>query len=654
VPVTPTYPGVYIEEVPSGVHPIAGVATSIAAFVDFFKRGPLNEAVQIFSFADLERVFGGLDTRSEASYALQQFFRNGGAQAWVVRVASPDGTNVPTKAAVVARRAASNADAITFTAISEGEWANSVRVRIDPAPADPANRFNVSVLEVATRDGRTAVARQEDFLDLSMQPADPRFVVTVVNGSSELVRVTVNGTGLPAPSGTVATADFTPTAATTERKVNVAWEYNDPSFTNENQDVSLGLGPIPTVDDAAARLEAAIRGAKPTNDAWAGTTVRAVGQRLQALAGISRPGSVLTFANVGADATATTNLHLEAATAEENVTSYALGSPAGTVRKQASPVSGRDGIPPKGMELVGSGAVSPPTGIFALDKVDLFNILCLPRVGQTSGTNAFPTADVSNTLSSAINYCSTRRAFLVVDTPSDVTNLIQFKQWLSGTLDALRDRNAAVYFPRIVSPDPLDEFRPRSFGASGTIAGLYARIDATRGVWKAPAGTEATLRNIQRLEYKLTDPENGVLNPLGINCLRTFDVYGNVSWGARTLEGADQQASDWKYVPVRRFALFLEESLYRGTKWVVFEPNDEPLWAQIRLNVGAFMHDLFRQGAFQGTTPREAYLVKCDKETTTQTDINNGVVNILVGFAPLKPAEFVIIRIQQLAGQIET
>jgi phage tail sheath protein FI len=104
---------------------------------------------------------------------------------------------------------------------------------------------------------------------------------------------------------------------------------------------------------------------------------------------------------------------------------------------------------------------------------------------------------------------------------------------------------------------------------------------------------------------------------------------------------------------VRRTALFIEESLYRGTQWVVFEPNDEPLWAQIRLNVGAFMQNLFRQGAFQGKTPREAYFVKCDKETTTQNDINLGIVNILVGFAPLKPAEFVIIKIQQIAGQIE-
>jgi len=152
----------------------------------------------------------------------------------------------------------------------------------------------------------------------------------------------------------------------------------------------------------------------------------------------------------------------------------------------------------------------------------------------------------------------------------------------------------------------------------------------------------------------LTDMENGELNKLGINCLRAFPVYGMLVWGARTLNGADELASEWKYTPVRRTALFIEESLYRGTKWIVFEPNDESLWAQIRLNIGAFMHNLFRQGAFQGKTPSEAYMVKCDKETTTQNDINSGIVNILVGFAPLKPAEFVMIKIQQLAGQIET
>ena len=139
---------------------------------------------------------------------------------------------------------------------------------------------------------------------------------------------------------------------------------------------------------------------------------------------------------------------------------------------------------------------------------------------------------------------------------------------------------------------------------------------------------------------------------MGVNCLSIFPIFGAIAWGASTLRGADQMTSEYKYIPVRRLALFIEESLYRGLKWVVFEPNDEPLWMQIRLNTGAFMHDLFIQGAFQGQTPKEAYLVKCDRETTTQNDINQGIVNIWVGFAPLKPAEFVKLHIQQLAGKI--
>ena len=220
-----------------------------------------------------------------------------------------------------------------------------------------------------------------------------------------------------------------------------------------------------------------------------------------------------------------------------------------------------------------------------------------------------------------------------MDTPKGVDELQEIKNRMANIP---RHRNAALFYPRVKIPDPLDDFRLRSVGASGTMAGLFARIDGSRGVWKAPAGTEATLVNVSTLDDVLTDQENGALNPLAINCLRNFPIYGNVSWGARTLEGSDQQASEWKYIPVRRLALFLEESLYRGTKWVVFEPNDEPLWAQIRLNIGAFMQNLFRQGAFQGRRRREAYFVKCDKETTTQNDINLGIVNIHVGFAPLK------------------
>jgi phage tail sheath protein FI len=206
---------------------------------------------------------------------------------------------------------------------------------------------------------------------------------------------------------------------------------------------------------------------------------------------------------------------------------------------------------------------------------------------------------------------------------------------------------SAIFFPRVTINDNGLKV---NVGASGAIAGLMARIDGTRGVWKAPAGTEADLRGVVGLERRFSDRENGVLNPRAINTQRVFP-NGIVSWGARTMDGDDDFASEYKYIPIRRLALYIEESLYRGLKWVVFEPNDEPLWAQIRLNVGAFMHGLFRKGAFEGTKPQDAYFVKCDGETTTATDRNLGIVNIWVGFAPLKPAEFVIIYLQQMAGQ---
>jgi phage tail sheath protein FI len=251
----------------------------------------------------------------------------------------------------------------------------------------------------------------------------------------------------------------------------------------------------------------------------------------------------------------------------------------------------------------------------------------------------------------ALSYCLRRRAILLVDPPSDVDTIAEA---ITHANAVGRDINAAFFFPRMRAPNPLRGNRVEDFAPGGAVAGVIARTDAARGVWKSAAGVEATLTGVSGLTVKLTDLQNGDLNPLGINCLRDFPVFGRVVWGSRTLAGADALASEWKYLAVRRMALFLEESLYRGTQWVVFEPNDEPLWAQIRLNIGAFMQNLFRQGAFQGKSPREAYFVKCDSETTTQTDINSGIVNIVVGFAPLKPAEFVVITLQQIAGEIPT
>jgi uncharacterized protein len=294
-----------------------------------------------------------------------------------------------------------------------------------------------------------------------------------------------------------------------------------------------------------------------------------------------------------------------------------------------------------------------------LRDADLFTILCLPP--------ASPEASLPDAVwFQALSLCVEERALLLVDPPaptdlpagptdppaSDPVNA--FSAWIAGLGLTAMGRNGAFYFPRIRRPDPLRDGAIGEFAPSGAVAGIMARTDGARGVWKAPAGIEAGIVGASGLTVPLTDGENGRLNPLGINCLRTFPVIGSVVWGARTLRGADVLADDYKYVPVRRLALFLEETLLRGLQWVVFEPNDEALWAQIRLAVGAFLQDLFRQGAFQGVTPRDAYFVRCDVETTTEYDRSRGIVNILVGFAPLKPAEFVVVSIQQKTATTQT
>ena len=518
MPATYTYPGVYVEEIPSGVHTVTGVSTADTAFVDVFQRGPVNTPVRITSYADFVRVFGGLDPRSEAGYAIQQYYLNGGQIAWVVRVTAGA---VDTAKRALPDGGSSPKTTLSVRAISPGLWGNNVQAAVVNAGT---GLFNLVVREVAQVNGRTQVLAAETHRNLSMDKTNARYAVAVVNAASALVQLD-----------------------------------------------DVGLGGVP-----------AGVAATPSGDA-----------------------------------------------------PEAAFQPLG---------GGKDGTLPDSAALIGS-PTAPKSGLYALDAIQpfVFNLLCLPAAANLA-------AGANTVISTAQAYCEAHRAFLIVDIPAAVQTPAQMTAWMT-TNDGLRNRNTAVYFPRLEIPDPLNENRPRNVGAAGTLAGVYARTDAGRGVWKAPAGTEADLRNATPI-YKLGDGENGGLNPLGINTVRTFPVYGNVSWGARTLDGADQRASEWKYIPVRRLALYLEESLYQGLKWAVFEPNDEPLWAQIRLNAGTFMHGLFRQGAFQGRTPREAYFVKCDRETTTQADINLGIVNIIVGFAPLKPAEFVVLKIQQMADQL--
>ena len=517
MPVSPTYPGVYIEEIPSGVRTIAGVATSITAFLGRAIRGPIDEPISIFNFGDFERYFGGLDVDHPMSYAIRDFFGNGGGQAIVVRLYKEETEGVDGCARITY-------ETLNLVASNPGTWGDNLTLSVnwdginndvgDRYDIDPVKLFNLVITDLTT--GTTETISNVTYLDST------RRVDRVLKQSSILV---------------------------------------------------LMDGVIPTVTDRPSE----------TKDVH---------------------GKVIQLSFTG------------------GVDSDALGPD----------------------EYKGSQ--NDKTGMYALAKTDLFNLLCIPPDTR----DGYIDKDI---YSDALAYCRDRRAMLIVDPPS---------MWSDSSMVNLDDigltgedaRNAAVFFPRVKVSDPCRENQIEIFVPCGIVAGIMARTDTQRGVWKAPAGIDAAINGIQGLSVNLTDDENGKLNPLGVNCFRSFPVYGKVLWGSRTLRGADQLADEYKYIPVRRLALYIEESLYRGTKWVVFEPNDEPLWAQIRLNVGAFMNSLFRKGAFQGTTAKDAYMVKCDKETTTQNDINLGIVNILVGFAPLKPAEFVIIKIQQLAGQIQS
>jgi phage tail sheath protein FI len=663
-----SYPGVYIQEVPSGVRTITSVGTSITAFVDFFREGPMNKATEIFGMSEFTRTFGGIDASSEASYGISQFFLNGGSRAIVVRTASATVPSPLVAASVDVLQSGAAVAAATFSAVSEGAWGNRLRVEIDHRSNDPTKLFNLVVTRYASDDADAAPIDSETFRNLSLDSTHARDVVKVLAADSRWIRATVPtaaAAALPAANGTV--SGPLPGGAALQTRLDAA--------SGKKLDITVGTGStfratlgtwtagtVSTAAQLAARLEQAIRtsveaagAAVPTPPCLTGASVTVIdNSRLTVTAGRGDPNrsvtDVVVFANAAADTTATDLGLVTSPPATRNVQQYPLGSTLVNAAAYVRGNQGGDGVPPTADALVGALADANDAGIYALRKADLFNLLCLPRAAAMAAEANGDTL-MRQVVEKAIAFCEQKRAFMLIDIPESVNEVAEMKTWLDAHGN-FRSRNSAVFFPRLQLPDPKADYRLRSFPVSGTMAGLFARTDSDRGVWKAPAGIEATLRGVGDLDYHLTDAENGTLNPLAINCLRIFPIYGLVSWGARTLDGADQTGSEWKYTPVRRLALMLEESLFRGTKWVVFEPNDEPLWARIRLNIGAYMTSLFRQGAFQGLTPKDAFYVKCDAETTTQDDRNKGIVNIEVGFAPLKPAEFVVIKIQQIPGDL--
>lgn len=793
--VTPTTPGVFIQEVPSGVRTITGVATSVALFVGRTERGVLEKPTLVTSFTEYERRFGSGTQQSELTEQVRQFFQNGGQQAYIIRTAFD---------AKVATSKLENIDGsqvvLELEALEAGTLGNALRVEVDYDTATPESTFNLRLFRlVLNQFGELEEQEEETFSNLSMNPAAPNYVETVVNSNSNLVSVLdpnreaedtggspdvdrINGYSLsgqmfaedaadPPPeaaalfsSGTVDSfqisvdgSQFVTATPSSAAAADILSEVNDklsplpgsPSVTvayvpgptgKEHLEIrsalagdggSIRIIPAASQDmaipfelgDAQGGME--VDGFGTRRPAPTGGFLSAIGADLDTRAALNTIGAITvddlteftltepTITKVvtldglvtagatdplylGATATgsslrnvrekfdaiaASVNAAAAADPAfdwraevhglrlvftrnsgnsnftatsfstddtgddiggntETNVRHYSLGS-GGTGDFQVPGQDGLDGEKPK--------LENYDDAFQAADReIDVFNIIILPRDADQSDPDRIALWGPASV------FAQQRRAFLLIDPPEawdEVADVISGPVGINTLRVGVVKDHAAVFWPRIEIP--INGTGVKELDPSGTVAGIMARTDGNRGVWKAPAGLEADLRGITGVDVALSDADNGQLNPQAVNALRVF-AAGIVVWGSRTMDGFDNSGNlDFKFVPVRRFTLFLSESIRRGIQFAVFEPNAEPLWAQLRLAITSFMNNLFRQGAFAGETAREAFFVKVDSETTTQDDINRGVVNVLVGFAPLKPAEFIIVRIQQLAGQVQ-
>ena len=650
-----TYPGVYIQEISSGVRPIAAASTSTAAFVGLAEMGP-DDAALVTSWTEFQRYYGSFIADSYLAYSVFQYFNNGGRQCYIVRVTR---TDAATASVTVNNRANPAVGGVVFTAKNKGAWGNTLVLQILNGSNDPNNEFRINVRRQAQADmipdGFLDTAPLEVLDNLSMDSTAPNYVVTALTQNSNLIDAAVLSANNVMQSG-FHRGGVTPTLPL---NANLSFQINVDYDGWQVVTLPNTLGPSTNLTDIAAGIQAAVVALGATkkktstlaaafaNFTCTVETVSGGGQRLllqsgtNTGAGTENAKSSVQVQGVPAN-NAASQLKLGAANGGRSEDALAPRRPAladiiqlgdaAVVTPVAAVVLGTDGDPATPLTETAFGNV-----FTKLDNKTDFSLLAVP--GEAT----------SVMMDLGMAYCANRPlqdVFYVGETASTDDTLAEAQAFRAKLTKA--NSYGGLYFPWVQALDPTGRSRqPILLPPSGYVAGLFARIDAARGVWKAPAGTEASLNGVVALAVDLSDVQQGNLNPLGVNVIRRFAASGIVVFGARTITSD----AEWTYVPVRRTAIMLRVSIYNGIQWAVFEPNDEPLWSQLRLNIGSFMTTLFRQGAFQGSTPSQAFFVKCDSETTTQADIDLGIVNILVGFAPLKPAEFVVVKISQKAGQ---
>jgi len=651
------HPGVYVEEIPSGSKPIEGVATSVTAFVGRAGRGPVDSATPISSWDEYVAVYGPITRVSDAmGLAVAAFYQNGGKDAYIARVAAAAPIAAPASLAIRGQDAA-NADVIKVHGASPGTWGSELHLRLSK---DSVTSLAFK-LEVGRRvDGVFTV--DETFRDLVMDSGSPDFVLTRINGNSRQVRVSLLPAADPADAqnqyqlgsltgiALATAADFFSTSLRDDMVLTLNIDGRGAKQISLGKKVDLGLAGTDNKvdgDKVVARIVSQVKTLGP-QDCYQQFACEYTARKFTLTSGKKSPSSsVAVFDGDGSETDVAKVLGLNSAANTVAVFGAAKVVPRTAGSDPANPTGvNNQGVPLAGGVEGDPSAADYRSALAGLAKIRDISVLVLPG-------KVLP--DDKAFIDVAVAHCeATRNRMLIVDsgkdkelaTPSDVEALLV----PSSTY-------AVLYYPWVISPNPLyhPDINPLvdksvAVGPAASVAGIWSKTDGRRGVWKAPAGVETGLLGVIGLRYTVDDSAQDKLNPIGVNCLRVMPSFGPVVWGARTL--AVKASPEWKYVPVRRTAIMIEQSIFNGIQWAVFEPNDHRLWSSLRLNIEAFMNGLFRAGAFQGEKVSDAYFVRCGLgDTMTQGDIDAGQVIVTVGFAPLKPAEFVIVRIQQKAGQ---
>ncbi len=562
-------PGIYVEEFESGGKPMEGVGTSTAGFVGLAEKGPISGVPQLVTnFSDFKRTYGGFLSENEfgeyrfLAYAVEHFFLNGGARAYIARVA-PASAKCATAAV---------AD-LAFTAKNPGIWGDSIGVKITSASKAKTQAFE------KLEDKKYRVKNAAGF--------NPGDVVAFIGGDAvEYNKVEKN-------------------------QDNILTFAND--FSEDITDVNLL--PLKVIITCEISLEIKCSDTVETYEN--------VSFNIEAANYISKKTAKSELVEIVYNGSADEIIAPYAALCDTDA-SYITVEFSGGSNGAASDLSAAD--------FIGTdNGAGNRTGIQAFLDNDVVSIMAVPGVTDPN---------VQLTLVAHCENLASR--FAVLDVPRNAKKTDE----IIAHRDIFSSSYAALYHPWLQVFDPLDK-KNIAIPPSGSIMGIYARSDNTRGVHKAPANE--VVRACVGLDVAFNKGEQDILNPKGINLIRSFPGQGIRVWGARTVSGDPS----WKYVNVRRLFIFIEESIKANTNWAVFEPNDETLWTRVQRTISVFLTGMWRNGSLAGSSADEAFFVNIGRNTMSQDDIDNGRLVCVIGVAPVKPAEFVIFRITQKTGDAE-